>query len=326
MTSEKIWELVQKKLTQKITSEESLLLDEWINKNSENRKQFDEALLLWHNTVHQPDLTTFDNSEAWMKVSERVQPRVQIRTIRFYVSRIAAAICIMGVLAVTYRYFNKQSDDSHIVIRTKAGETKEIRLPDSSKVWLNENSELSYTKPFLQDTIRIVTLNGEAFFDVTHNAQKSFIVRNNSFNTRVLGTSFNLNLHAIHPSIIVVTGKVRFSYCEDDSLKSSVIAEAGYQAELSKDQLIKSVSKKNKMAWHTGILEFQNEALEEVVQDIISLYHVPIKLDISSTQNYKYTGVIEHLSLETAIETICFSLNLHWKKTSNGYSLFDSSN
>jgi ferric-dicitrate binding protein FerR (iron transport regulator) len=199
---------------------------------------------------------------------------------------------------------------------------REISLPDSSKVWLNENSEIVYDEDFLKDSLRKITLNGEAFFEVSHNRQKPFVVEGNGLITRVLGTSFDLKYTDTQKSLVVVTGKVRFSYLEKTAVKASIIVEAGYQTELLDRKFVKrEESDKNKLAWHTGILEFQNESLDVVVKNLAGLYKTSIVLKVADQKDFKFTGVIDHLPLEVALETICFSLDLQWKKTTDGYQI-----
>jgi transmembrane sensor len=280
---------------------------------------------LWRQTAQNIDVTSYDRPKAWSKVLKEIQP-TKVRFVDFsFVRWSAAAACLVGVFLVSYLVFNKSgSENKHgIVFRTKAAETKEIVLPDSTHVWLNENSELTYNDEFLDDTIREVALHGEAFFDVVHNPRQPFIIHGDALKTRVLGTTFNLKYTKSQNNLVVLTGKVKLTYFENNVAKTSVIAEKGYQVELNGETLVKNqISDKNKIAWHTKELEFQNEYLDEVIDNIESLYHTSIILEVPERKNYRYTGVIDHLSIEEALETICFSLDLKWKKNSRGYSLY----
>jgi ferric-dicitrate binding protein FerR (iron transport regulator) len=208
-----------------------------------------------------------------------------------------------------------------IAITTQARESKQVNLPDGTHVWMNENSSISYPIDFNTDSIRMVQLSGEAFFEVTHHPERPFVVGGGGYNTRVLGTSFNVRLTEQESSVVVVTGKVRFSYRESGRTKSSVVLEKGDQAIANQDhELVLSQGiNKNKLAWRTGVLEFKNEKLADVIQVLSSYYRVPIQRNINKPHEHLFTGTMEHVSVETALETICYSLHLRWKKTPQGY-------
>lgn len=95
---------------------------------------------------------------------------------------------------------------SHTLIASDS-EVKHIYLPDSTRVWLNVNSTLSYASDF-GHTLREVKLSGEAYFEVTPDAKKEFIVRGNEVSAKVLGTAFDMVVNDSVVSVIVAEGKV----------------------------------------------------------------------------------------------------------------------
>src|SRR5690606_10577097 len=83
--------------------------------------------------------------------------------------------------------------DQPITIRTPIGKTIAFKLQDGSTVYLNSNSQISFQWNFKHKEERRVSLNGEAFFVVSKDKTKPFIVENNGNEVKVLGTSFNVN-------------------------------------------------------------------------------------------------------------------------------------
>src|SRR6188768_3387467 len=77
-------------------------------------------------------------------------------------------------------------------IVTKNGNRTKIVLPDGSQVWLNAGSNLDYNNSVFNKDLREVTLNGEAYFDVTKNAEKPFIIHTKKMDVKVIGTAFNV--------------------------------------------------------------------------------------------------------------------------------------
>jgi transmembrane sensor len=92
---------------------------------------------------------------------------------------------------------------------TVNGQVASLTLADGTRVWLNGGSKLSYPEAFRGDK-REITLTGEAFLEVTHDAKKSFIVHTGNIRTQVLGTSFNVKAYPEDSfvKVDVVTGKV----------------------------------------------------------------------------------------------------------------------
>lgn len=88
----------------------------------------------------------------------------------------------------------------------------DIYLPDSTHVWLNEDSKIAYASDF-NSSERRVTLSGEAYFEVRRDEEVPFIVQTGTAETRVLGTTFNVRAYEDEESIevAVTSGKVRFS-------------------------------------------------------------------------------------------------------------------
>lgn len=132
----------------------------------------------------------------------------------------AASIILIGL--VTYFIFyggqgrkddviakNKTTESSLISATTLVGEGKKIVLPDSTEVWLSPSSSIQYPSVF-NGASREVRLSGEAFFEVAHDAKHPFIIYSGNIETKVLGTSFNIQAYDNQEEInvTVVTGKV----------------------------------------------------------------------------------------------------------------------
>ena len=118
----------------------------------------------------------------------------------FFKWSMATAAVVIG-LAVCIPYFNNNKNnfldkgDHYNEVVAKRGTKTKIILPDGSQVWLNSDSKLSYGERF-NDTIREVSLEGEAYFDVIKDKNRPFIVMTNALNIRVLGTAFNIKSYA----------------------------------------------------------------------------------------------------------------------------------
>src|SRR5205085_12413149 len=100
---------------------------------------------------------------------------------------------------------------------TGRGEKLSITLPDGSQAFLNSVSKITYPKNFT-GTTREVKIEGEVYFNVTHDAGKPFVVQAQNSKTRVLGTTFNVkSIPGKETTVTLVTGKVNVSVAGGDS-------------------------------------------------------------------------------------------------------------
>lgn len=150
-----------------------------------------------------------------------------------------------------------------------------VTLPDGTGVWLNAESTLRYPLNF-QDSARTVELAGEAYFEVTKEQARPFIVSTNETQVKVLGTRFNISAYPKESflSTTLLSGLVE--------LKRGLITQPlqpGQQGTLAKKQnrfQIKEADTTAATAWMQGKLVFTNEPLSMVLGKISRRYNVII--------------------------------------------------
>lgn len=168
---------------------------------------------------------------------------------------------------------------SMVQATTLKGETKQIKLPDGSLVWLNAGSVLMYPSKFLAKE-RDVYLYGEAFFDVKHNDKQPFVVNHRNMRIEDLGTTFNVSAYPDDGkvSVTVETGSV-----------AAHITKAGTSYTLHPaDQLtytpsdgrvsIAKVDARNFSSWRQNEVYLDNITLADVVTKLERIYNVRIHL------------------------------------------------
>jgi ferric-dicitrate binding protein FerR (iron transport regulator) len=149
-----------------------------------------------------------------------------------------------------------------------------ITLADGSKVWLNAASSLTYPVSFVGNE-RKVAVTGEAYFEIAHNASKSFIVSNGTMDVLVLGTHFNVNAFEDNGDDIRVTlleGSVKIN-----SGTGSAIIRPGQQAVVTKQiKVTDDVDLDLVMAWKNGYFQFDNAGLKNVLKEVSRWYDVDV--------------------------------------------------
>ena len=130
------------------------------------------------------------------------------------IGRYAAVACI--ILAVGsgayYTGVSRTADDTNkeVTMSVSNGQKADIVLADGTKVYINSDSRIVYSNSYNKKT-RVVSLEGEAYFEVAKDKEKPFIVKANGINVQALGTSFNIRAHKDDKSVavILISGKVK---------------------------------------------------------------------------------------------------------------------
>lgn len=193
---------------------------------------------------------------------------------------------------------------------TAAGGLYSLQLSDGSRVWLNSESELEYPVLFGHRE-RAVKLSGEAFFEVTPDASRPFIVEANGICTRVLGTSFNIKAYSNEPTVstTLFTGKVNVSTSADSS--RSVLLTPGKQADWNRGTAQMQVSKANLehvLAWKEGLFIFSKADLEVVSRQIERWYGVKFVYEKDEKTNYTFNGYFsKDETLSSILEAFTFA-------------------
>jgi transmembrane sensor len=204
-------DLLVKYLLNEANEEERLLVDKWVSSNADNKKYYDDFKTIWEESKQLAAVCSVSEDAAWQRFKTRIhQPKekgVVKKLMPVAWLRIAALfILIVGAAYFGYKLLNEKPVENRMVASKQTTITD--TLPDGSIVTLNKNSELHFPSQFRGDT-RSVKLEGEAFFNVTPNKEKPFIIQVNDVSIRVVGTSFNVRSVGSVTEVIVETGVVQ---------------------------------------------------------------------------------------------------------------------
>ena len=235
-----IQDLVAKYVAGEATQEEINKVHDWGNENPSNKKFIENYLNVWK-LADKPGIQkelAIDVEAEWAQFLVNIQGKTSTtKEISLPAKskerssmwlRFAAIFLITILSSYAIYYFIINSKTTYYAENTDMA----VVLPDGSKITLNAGSELSFMKQFRGDK-RIVKLTGEAFFEVTTDPQKPFIVDLGASSVIVVGTSFNI--HAYTESrfieVVVATGKVKFT---TSKTKDEVILNPGDKGDFNK--------------------------------------------------------------------------------------------
>ncbi len=280
------WELLARYFSGECSSEEKKLIESWMRADPKNKIEIDNLGKIW--SVSEVQNKNWNAHEALKKVSERIDntlPERKPLIIRYPIVKIYRYAAVFLILVVSTliisRIFLHQSVPVITEVLVPNGTTREIVFPDSSIVFLDSGSFLTYSDHF-GDKLREVNLEGEGYFEITRNPQIPFIVHAGDAVIKVIGTKFNVRAWKLSHmvKIVVEEGKVLF-YSKDDSEDESVIIAKNQLSTLpenGKPQKPQVVDVSQYLSWMNHEMVFQNVTLNEVLQQLERWYDLKINI------------------------------------------------
>ena len=348
MNQDRIIELYTRKLAEEATDAELAEFTELLK--SEDEQFFHELITSWWQTQNSTNTSpTKESNDHFNKIldiansTDLIDNAMMIddktnfakKTKPFLKWSMATAAVLIG-LAVCIQYVNSNKNNlldignNYNEIIAKRGTKTKIILPDGSQVWLNSDSKLSYGARF-NDTIREVSLEGEAYFDVIKDKKRPFIVMTNALNIRVLGTAFNIKSYAHDATIettlirgmievrknnepatkkIVLTPNEKLVYNKLEALLVRPNNEQNTIAKKLESLSITTLSKnipdssRVETAWIYGRLVFDGDSFEALAEKMERWYNIKITIQNQSISNNRFSGVFEKENVEEAFKAL----------------------
>ena len=196
-------------MLQEASEEEKAEVKHWLNQSDSNVAYYNEFKKIWDTSRQLAAASSVDENKAWDKFSKRIrEPRVPAKTRAMNTGwmKIAASIIVLlAIGAIVYWQMSEPVKD--MVVQAEKVVVNDT-LADGSVVTINTGSTIYYPSRFTGNTRR-VKLSGEAFFAVTPDRNKPFIISSNGVQVTVVGTAFNVKSTDDYTDVIVESGIVR---------------------------------------------------------------------------------------------------------------------
>jgi ferric-dicitrate binding protein FerR (iron transport regulator) len=215
---------------------------------------------------------------------------------------IAAAI-LLGVVGIWWFAGRDQFSFTDTDYVTKAGEQKEVKLPDGSVATLNAMSKLGFTASDWEEG-RSVVLEGEAYFKAKKG--KTFAVRTEQGTVEVVGTIFNVYARGNELEVKCAEGKVQVINPEQTE---RVLLKKGEQVSILGGKMQKRQGLASYPNWFKGESSFRSAPLERVFEEMERQYGVVVLAD--SLGERTFSGKFVHGSLEKAMKMVCDPMKLN---------------
>lgn len=167
-----------------------------------------------------------------------------------------------------------------MVITTPSGGTYRVTLSDGTTVWLNAASTLTYPSRFSGNERR-VTLAGEAYFSVTKDADRPFVVNSRDQRIEVIGTEFNVNAYTdeVVTTTTLVNGRVHVAAAGHAPNGEAPVHRLlpGQQSIFEQGAFrIQEVDTGQHTAWREGRFNFDGKTLPEVMRELARWYGIKV--------------------------------------------------
>jgi ferric-dicitrate binding protein FerR (iron transport regulator) len=309
--------LLVKYLLEETSPEETEMVKEWIVSDEANKKHYDDFKLLWDESKVVAAASSLDEEVQWQKFKNRISSPAKMAPVKRMWSyqwlKVAAVIIFMaGTVALAYTLFS--TNEIKTVAVNSLDKVITDTLPDKSVITLNKNSTLDYPEKFKGDT-RTVNLKGEAFFSVTPDKSKPFIIHVNDVTIKVVGTSFNVKSFNGNTEVIVETGIV-----EVIRDKEEIDLHPNEKILVKKDDSTLTKEKEKGALYNyyrTKEFECDNTPLWQLVQALNQAYDVNIVIERKELRSLPLTTTFNNESLDHILDIIRQTFNISVTKTGN---------
>jgi ferric-dicitrate binding protein FerR (iron transport regulator) len=276
-------DLIGKYLAQEASAEETNFLHAWLSQSEANRRHFDQFKMIFDSAATVKNLPAFDTDEAWNNLKARLHQKPAGKTVTFQPQastgafwRIAASIVfVLGAGFFAYQLM-KPASVSTMEVATKTTSESDT-LPDGSGVFLNKETKLAYTYD-RKKKAHVVKLKGEAYFNIQHDDDKTFVIEVDDVLIKDIGTSFNVKAYpeANTIEVVVEAGEVMFYTAKD----SGIYLRAGGKGVYHKSTKTFTVEQiePNVTAYKTRFFIFSDSDLGTVMEELNAVYDKRIRV------------------------------------------------
>jgi len=312
------------------------LMETYLNGTSSPEEDY--FLFQWYDSfqkysAEREDLSKEEEGALFMKIQSKINSATQEshfvqpqRVNRLLQANIAASVVlIISLLAGIYFYSTRTSDATKVLnIITSNTQKHRTTLPDGTLVWLNVSSKLSYSASFTKH--REVWLKGEAYFEVKHDAKRSFIVHTADLSVKDLGTIFNLKAY---PGKKTETSLIRGSVeVAINQQQKKIILKPYQKLVLDHHSAAPSAIKVHleditpqlqddeiaEMGWIHPVFSFSNERFENILSALENHFGLIIMIQNPAIRDYRFTGTFRDAGLTTILNALQFSNEFRYRK------------
>lgn len=317
MEEKGIERIIARYLSGEASGEEIMALMEWLSADEDNKTEFRKIQSYWNADV------SFMNASEPMPDFEKLRKKIGKGEVQKSGKRlwlkpaVAAAVTIVGVLLLSQLVL--KMNNTEVFTYVSSNSVSDLVLPDGTEVTLNKDSRLSYSAAFGRNN-RIVSLDGEAYFDVVHNEKKKFVVNAGSAKITVLGTVFSVK-NKKDDNILktsLIEGSVKFE-TSDQAIVLSPNKQILYNTR-DNEITVEKFDPEIEVAWKDNLIRYKSVSFFEFLSLLEDHYDVQIIVPSEELKISKLTGAIDaNQSITQVLDMMKKNINYEWRKEGDDY-------
>ena len=285
------WEKIAAKIHGELSSEDEAIFDQ-VMTDEANLYGFEKTQIIHDNLVKAGPVSANGRINSWTSVENK------IRTYRFgWINAVLkyAAIIVVAFFAGNLLKPSAPADQEirYSEIKVPFGQMSQLKLSDGTKIWLNSGTTLRYPEKFAENS-RSVTVEGEAYFEVSKMAHKPFTVNTHDMKVEVLGTSFNLSAYPEDAitSATLVEGKIDIQTSAGNTIAQLTKGQMATKNKNETKVEIQNVKTAFYAAWIDGKIYFDDEPLDQIAVKLERWFNVEIVFANERLKSHRFTGTI----------------------------------
>lgn len=297
-------------LEKRLSPEQTELFEQAMNESPDFKKEVEDIAFIWKISGELKLHHSINPADNWEKLSSKIRKdKLKIAFTKFF--RSAAAILLLPVLIVTgilYGKLNKLNNEpaEQLKVTAAAGTVSTITLPDSTEVYLNSGSTLSYPARFKKGE-RVVSLSGEAYFKVSSDKSNRFdVLLPDSIIVSAYGTEFNICTYEAEEKvkITLVSGNIEVGKI---GLPEKQAVAPGEILSYNKTDNKFTLSDANMLVetgWKDGKMAFRRTCMTDVIAELSRHFNVKIILEDKELYDYEYSATFTAETLPEILELL----------------------
>lgn len=199
-----------------------------------------------------------------------------------------ASIALLVIATGLFFYAESSKSQQYNTIIVPPGQRINVLLSDNTNVWLNANTTFRYPSKFARKN-REVFLDGEAWFDVSKNKKKPFIVKTDQGEVRVTGTTFNLEAYSEYKNFVTSLFEGSVDIYQNNAKLATL--KPNQKGMLQNDRyFISTIDNTDEYLWRNGLIAFNNMKLEDILLELEKYFDIQIEINTKKLPQHRYTG------------------------------------
>lgn len=266
----------------KASPKEQRLIGQWLDESEKHKEVLVRERMVFDAMIVSGGITDRQSVQSRKK---------RTRVVFMELLRVAAVILVMFLVG-GYIYVRKMEEIrlANNIVTVPVGQRVNLQLPDGTSVWLNASSEIIYPAYFSGST-REIHLNGEAYFEVEHNASKPFIVHTETFDIKVLGTKFNVEAYKGMEGFTTALMEGSVEVTDRKNKDKSVRLYPAQKVAFRNGELCKSpIDNYDVYRWREGLICFKETRFADLMRQLEKKYGVRILINNEAVKEKVFSG------------------------------------